>query len=105
MRYLLLLFLLTVSLPIQAKEWPRSLEQKTYDGCRRYGGESQCKCVVFNLQQKFSFEDMALTRNNPLAKEALNQMLSTYNMMCLQKGFKQKTYNLMQEKKELKEQK
>jgi len=94
---LLLILMLNYSF-VQASDWPAQLVQKTYDGCNKKGGASQCECLVTRLQHKFTFEDMKLTRTNPLAFEALKQAIEAYNVKCLDSEFKKETQRLKKQK-------
>ena len=93
-KYFLALCLLLLPVTLVAAEWPPALVNSTFQSCNQVGGESQCQCVVIRLQEKFTFEDMRLAMHNKLAKEALNQMIRTFNMKCLDDAFKKETFSL-----------
>ncbi len=82
------------SLTTSASDWPAGLVQKTYDGCLRSGGQSQCRCVVHRLQYQFTFEDVKLAMSKRIANQALQQAIKTYTMKCLEADFKRETENL-----------
>lgn len=83
---------------LNASEWPAELVQKTYQGCTKKGGAAQCECLVLRLQNKFTFEDMQLTRTSRIAFEALRQAVEAYNVKCLDADFKRETLMLKHQK-------
>lgn len=96
MKKLLLLIVLFGFSASYASDWPPSLVQKTYNGCMKNGGVSQCECLVTRLQHKFTFDDIKLTRTNRFAMQALKQAVQTYNVKCLDADFKKETAKLKQ---------
>ncbi len=97
MTRLIILIVLLMSCSAQAGDWPVGLVQKAYDGCMKSGGKMQCECLVARLQYKFTFDDMRLAMNKPIAKIALQQAIETYSMKCLEEDFKKETHMLSQQ--------
>ena len=94
MKTVIALFFFICSFSLEAAEWPVGLVQSTFDRCITVGGTGQCQCLVVNLQQKFTFEDIQLTNSSRIAKESLRQMTRAFNVKCLGKAFKEKTLKL-----------
>jgi len=99
MKIALALCCLVLPVTLVADEWPPALVNSTFQSCNQVGGETQCQCVVIRLQEKFTFEDMRLSMRNKLAKEALNQMVRTFNMKCLEESYKAETFAMKKKQK------
>ncbi|HFE37330.1 MAG TPA: hypothetical protein ENK06_02770 [Gammaproteobacteria bacterium] len=100
MRTFCIALLLLFSTALAASDWPTGLVKSTYDRCATVGGKGQCRCVVVQLQDKFTFEDMRLAMHKKIAKEALTQMIRALNVKCLGKAFKEETLILEKKQRE-----
>ena len=97
MKYALFIFIIVFTSLASASDWPPELIAKTYDGCIKKGGASQCDCLVTRLRTRFSFEDIILTRQRKIAFEALKQAVEMYNVKCLDADFKKETLHIKQQ--------
>lgn len=90
--------LLLPGFSLLASDWPPGLVQKTYNGCMKNGGKSQCDCLITRLQYQFTFDDVKMAMTNRFAHTALQQAISTYNMKCLEADFKRETEQLTKDR-------